>query len=186
MDNNINHWKSELDTITADFKTLLATISEQDLNWRPNNQTWSIAQNLEHLIVINSSYFPIIEKALQRNLEIAWPGRVKFIYNMIGKTLVKASDPNRRKKLKTFPVWLPSESNIPGDILIRFEDHQQELKQYMDKSHSLLLNNTVIYSPANKMIVYKLATAFDILVLHERRHYNQASELIQLIKREGN
>jgi hypothetical protein len=36
------------------------------------------------------------------------------------------------------------------------------------------------------MIVYKLATAFDILVLHERRHYNQTVELVELMKREDN
>jgi hypothetical protein len=40
----------------------------------------------------------------------------------------------------------------------------------------------VISSPANKNIVYKLETAFDIIVSHEQRHLEQAKEILQLMK----
>lgn len=51
-------------------------------------------------------------------------------------------------------------------------------------SEDLLVNGIVISSPANKNIVYKLETAFNIIVTHEQRHFEQAKEvLIELRKK---
>ena len=79
--------------------------------------------------------------------------------------------------MKTFPIWEPSISLVRGDILDQFEKHQQELKQLITSSEDLLEKGTVISSPANRMIVYKLETAFDIMVAHEKRHLEQAREI---------
>jgi hypothetical protein len=42
---------------------------------------------------------------------------------------------------------------------------------------------TIISSPANKIIVYKLEIAFDIIVAHEKRHLEQAREVLQILNR---
>jgi hypothetical protein len=82
--------------------------------------------------------------------------------------------------MKTFPIWEPAISLVRSDILDQFEKHQQELKQLIASSEDLLEEGTVISSPANRMIVYKLETAFDIIVAHEKRHLEQAREVNQL------
>lgn len=175
-------WKNEMDAVTQAFKNAFGQLSEEELNWKPNAQTWSIAQILEHLIIINSSYYPIILHAQQKTLKLSWMGRISFFYNMMGKAILSASQPDRKKLMSTFPIWMPSSSNIPGDILQKFEKHQEDFKQVIDKCQSLLFNNTVIHSPANQMICYKLSTAFDIIVAHEKRHFNQAMELLEMMK----
>ncbi|MDZ7650490.1 MAG: hypothetical protein U5K54_26955 [Cytophagales bacterium] len=71
-------------------------------------------------------------------------------------------------------------SNFGSDILLRFEKHQDELKKLIESSQDLIEKNVVISSPANKMIVYKLETAFDIMVAHEKRHLEQAKEINQV------
>jgi hypothetical protein len=43
-------------------------------------------------------------------------------------------------------------------------------------------NGTIISSPANKNIEYKLETAFDIIVAHEKRHLEQAREVLKNFK----
>ena len=72
-------------------------------------------------------------------------------------------------------------SEIDGDIIQRFEKHQNEFKQLIRSSQDLLARGIVISSPANKNIVYKLETAFDIIVAHERRHLEQAREIARLM-----
>jgi hypothetical protein len=62
-----------------------------------------------------------------------------------------------------------------------FEKHQSELKKLIEDSSDLLDKSTIISSPANRNIVYKLETAFDIIVTHERRHFEQAKEIEKLI-----
>jgi hypothetical protein len=79
--------------------------------------------------------------------------------------------------MKTFPIWEPTSSHVPPDIWEKWEAQQAAMKSLIQSSHDLLDKGTVISSPANKNIVYKLETAFDIIVAHERRHLEQALEL---------
>jgi hypothetical protein len=46
-------WTDQIDSITSDFKHSFGTLTIKELNWKPNQNTWSIGQNLDHLIVIN-------------------------------------------------------------------------------------------------------------------------------------
>jgi hypothetical protein len=84
--------------------------------------------------------------------------------------------------MKTFPIWEPNTSNVIGDILSRFQNHKNELVQKIEAAKELVEKGVVISSPANKNIVYKLETAFDIIVSHEQRHFEQAKEILQLMK----
>lgn len=54
------NWVQEIDKITLDAELLFSELSGEQLNWKPNPQTWSIAQNLEHLIVVNETYYPVL------------------------------------------------------------------------------------------------------------------------------
>jgi hypothetical protein len=174
---DMQRWAPQIDSITKDFKTEFGNLTGSQLNWKPNATTWSVAQNLDHLIVINKTYYPIIQQIRQNSYEVPWIGRISFMVNFIGKMILNSVRPDRKRKMKTFPLWEPSTSNISSDILERFEKHQSELKQLIDDCSDLLAKGAVISSPANKHIVYKLETAFDIIVTHERRHFEQAKEV---------
>jgi hypothetical protein len=92
--------------------------------------------------------------------------------------------PDRKRKIKTFPIWDSTSSDIPEGVTERFVKHQEELKSLINDSVDLIKKGTIISSPANKHIVYKLETAFDIIVTHERRHYNQAVEVNAMLNQQ--
>jgi len=173
-------WTAELDNITEHFITDFGALSTGQLNWKPNQQTWSIAQNIEHLIVVNETYYPVLASLNAKTYKTPFIGKIGFMVSFLGKTVLNAVKPNRKKKMKTFSIWEPSKSEIKYDILKRFESHQTELKQKIVASKELVEKGTVISSPANRNIVYKLETAFDIIVSHEQRHLEQAREILQL------
>jgi len=174
-----DRWTVELDQLTQAFKNEFGSLSESEINWRPNTQQWSVAQNIQHLIVVNETYFPVLQKLRNNSYDLPWLGRIEFLTKFFGKTVLAAVQPDRRKKMKTFPIWEPGASNLI-DILLRFEKHQDELKRLIESSQDLIEKKVVISSPANKMIVYKLETAFDIMVAHEKRHLEQAKEINQI------
>lgn len=157
-------------------------LTTDQLNWKPNPNTWSIGQNVDHLIVINSTYFPVMEEVRNGSYKLPFVGRLGFMVSFLGKTVLKAVQPDRRKKMKTFPIWEPAKSDIQPDLWERFETHQEEVKKMISSSLDLLDKGTVISSPANSNIVYKLETAFDIIVAHERRHWVQAREVKELMR----
>ncbi len=163
-----------MDRVTAAVQAEFGALSPEALNWKPQPEAWSIAQNLDHLIVINKTYYPVIDQVRNNSYQLPWLGKWPFAYNMLGKMILNAVKPEQKRKTKTFPIWEPTQSNISGDIVQRFSQHQTEMKGFIVSCEDLLLKNTIIASPANKNIVYTLKTAFDIIIAHEQRHLEQA------------
>lgn len=102
--------------------------------------------------------------------------------SFLGKTVLNAVQPDRKKKMKTFPIWEPANSQVKDDIIDQFKNHKGELKRQIETSKELVEKETVISSTATKNIVYKLETAFDIIVFHEQRHFEQAKEILRLME----
>ncbi|WP_235297982.1 DinB family protein [Portibacter marinus] len=149
------------------------------MNWKPDSKAWSIAQILDHIMTINESFFPILAKVKEGNYKVPWFGRIGFITNLMGNVVLKSVLPDTQKKITTFPIWEPSTSNLPGNILEKFAKHQEELKVMIEGAENLLEKDQVICSPANYKIVYKLEKAFEIIVAHEQRHLLQAKTRLE-------
>lgn len=174
------NWIIEIDEITDKFVRKFKDLKKDELNWKPNSETWSIAQNINHLIVLNETYFSTLENLKKGKNELPFIAKIGFLSAFMGKAILKAVSPDNKSKTKTFPIWEPQKSEISEDILVEFETHQNELKKYIENSDNNLKNKTLISSPANKNIVYKLETAFDIIVTHEKRHLDQALKVNEL------
>lgn len=174
-----NKWSVKIDDITNDFQNSFGKLSTQEINWKPNANTWSIAENINHIIKTNKSYFSIIERAKTRSFTTSYLANFRLIVNLFGRVILKGVDPSRKKRMKTFKIWEPDKIEVFREIMDEFKKHQSELKQLINDSSDLLSKGTIISSPANKHVVYKLETAFDIIVSHERRHFNQALEVLK-------
>jgi hypothetical protein len=173
------NWINELDKVTNAFIQNFSHLNDEQINWKPNPTTWSIAENLEHLIVVNETYYPVLAALKAGTYKTPFIAKIGFMVSFLGKTILNAVSPDRRKKMKTFPIWQPqtSETKTVSDILKRFERHQNELKQQIEGAKELIEKGVVVSSPANRNIVYKLETAFDIIVTHEQRHLEQSKEI---------
>lgn len=179
----MNERSAQLDPITQACISAFGSLTPEELNWKPNPDTWSIAQNLDHIMVVNESYYPTFEALKTGRFKAPWLARIGFIVSWFGKLVLDATQPDRRKKMKTFPLWEPHKSQISADILEKFEQHQQILGQKMEELKARAEQGTVISSPANKNVVYKLDTAFDIIIAHELRHMEQANEVLTHMKK---
>ena len=169
-----------IDAITNQFEQAFASLSNEHLNWKPNPDAWSIGQNIEHLITINETYYPVIEAVRTGKQDLPFYARFGFVVNMFGSMILKSVQPDRSKKIKTFPIWEPTSGNVPDGVIDRFSKHQAELKTMMKASSDLIEKGTVVSSPANRNIVYKLETAFEIMITHEERHFEQAMEVYKM------
>jgi DinB superfamily len=171
----------KIDSLTKGFKNEFGSLTKEQLNKKINTESWSIAQIIDHLIVTNKSYYPIADSLRQGTYKIPFIGRFNLLTNFFGNFILKSVQPDRKRKVKTFPVWEPSQSEITGDIIQRFEKHQAELKNFIADCSDLVQKDIVISSPANKNIVYKIDKAFEIIIAHEERHFVQAIEVKELI-----
>lgn len=177
----MKNWIAQLDDITRQSLTEFGRLTSEQLNWKPDSNTWSIAQNIDHLIVVNETYFPVLASLKAGTYRTPFVGKIGFWVSFLGKTVLKAVQPDRRSKMKTFPIWEPSTSMKIDNVMTRFEIHQNELKQKIAEAKTLIDQGVVISSPANRNIVYTLETAFDIIVAHEQRHLEQAKEVCLML-----
>lgn len=176
----IQLWHKEIDQITKECRTHFSKLTPEELNWKPHNQTWSIAQNLAHVIRLNQSYFPLFTDLKKGSFTPPFLAKIPLLPELLGKLLLKTVQPASKKKIKTAPIWEPQEKALLN-ILATFYQHQKELKAHIYQMAEVFPKKAVIYSPANKRIVYPLETAIHILIAHEERHVKKAEELGVLI-----
>ncbi|MCB9284743.1 MAG: DinB family protein [Lewinellaceae bacterium] len=176
------HWTEAIDQNTQDFQRAFGKLTPKELNWKPASDRWSIAQCIDHIMVINQTYFPVVQALREGTYQAPWHGRFSFLCRFFGNLVLQSVQPTQTRKTKTFPIWEPGQSELPGDILARFAKHQGDLKKMIQSSEELVARRAVISSPANRTIVYHLGMAFEIIVAHEKRHFNQAWEVLNLQK----
>lgn len=187
MHTNINamiydRWTLHIDKVTSDFLREFGSLSLSELNWKYKPDSWSIAQNIDHLIVINDSYFPLVNGLRTGEYKPHFITKFKFVVDRAGQYLLDGVQPDPVKKFKTLPMWQPRKRVADQTLLEKFDQHQHSLTQLITDSYDLLDKNAVISSPANRLIVYRLSTAFDIILAHEKRHFQQAIDVLARLK----
>ncbi|KEO73868.1 DinB family protein [Anditalea andensis] len=170
-------WISAINLNTKNFKAEFGDCTPEQLLFKPSDQTWSIAENMHHLIVFNQSYFPIFSQLIAKTFIPSWSSRFSYINNLFGNLILNAVREDRNKRIKTFPKWEPVNLFPDQDIFTLFTIHQSELAEWIQKLEPLLGKDKIIHSPANKLISYSLDKAIEIIVTHEKRHLNQAMEV---------
>lgn len=175
---NVSACITEIDAVTKDFESRFKTLKHQELNFKPNTSTWSIGQNMEHLIHVTESYFPTFKEIIDGNYQKPGVAKLPFWAKLCGKMILKSVEPTRAKKIKTFNIWEPSVSDVPATILESFKDSQSILLDHIRAMTAYFDQNTIIASPANKNIVYTLDVAIEIIIEHQKRHLNQAMEVL--------
>ena len=174
-------WLDELDANLSLFNSAFNLLDSKSLNWKPDAKSWSVGQCIHHLITTNNLYFPVFQDLINGKHKTPFMANIPGATNMFGNLIYKSLNEDRKKKYKTFPVFEPSASSISENILNDLEANHLKLKKAISGLSNAMLNASMA-SPANKIVVYKISKALDIICTHERRHYHQAKEVLELAK----
>ena len=177
-----DRWTLHIDKVTADFFREFSSLTSSDLAWKPGSNGWSIAQNIDHLITINNTYFPIVNSLRTGQYRQPLLAKIRFIVDQSTKLIMDTVHCDPIREMKTFAKWRPTNEPDDENILDKLARHQDSLKQLVADSYELLDKQVVISSPGNKFILYKLSTAFDIIVAQEKRHFDEAIEVLILLQ----
>jgi len=169
----IEYCCNEIDRIVHLVQSKCETLPSEQLVQKQGS-SWSIADNLKHMMVVNASYYPIFDALLAGKA----PARSNFLLRLWGRWMggfiLKSVSRTRAKKISTFPIWEPGAWGEDGQVLSAFYREQERLKVYFRSSLPLMEQEVYISSPANRNIRYSLQDAFRIIVEHEWRHLHQA------------
>ena len=172
----MDKWTYQIDQTTKKFIETFSDLNSEQLNWKPDPGTWSIAQNIAHIILLNKSYFQKFEKIKLGTNNIPIATRLRYWFTFARNPIIPYTDTHRIKRAKTYEFWESARTDYTKDIFIDFQMHQAEFKKYIAELKDRN-GKTLMPYPGNDAFIFTLESAFDLLIDHEMRHYNQAKEL---------
>ncbi len=174
---SINDIVSEAHRLALDVESAFGSLNQEQLNWKPNAQSWSIGQCIDHLITTNTKFYPQIDELVAGGRRHSLWQSFPIIPGLFGKLMINMIKPDSTRKIKVPPGFEPTSSRLEVDIISRFISHQAEFIGRIESTSDLNPENTIIYSPISRLITYSLLDAYRIAVLHERRHFIQAQRV---------
>ena len=162
--------------IASEAKDTFGQLTPAQLNWKPSAERWSVAQCFDHLLSSNRGYFPIIDNVLAGYKRTLWQS-MPVLPGLMGKLLIKSLDPASTRKLKAPKNFVPAQSDIGSSVIDDFVAQQAMIVDKMKATEHLDLEKVVITSPALGIVTYSLIDAYRVIVVHERRHFQQAQRV---------
>ena len=180
MDERITNITTDISKVADDVRISFGNLSPAQLNWKPDEKSWSVAQCMDHLITTHSQYFPLFKRLAAGQSKPTFWEKASPLSGFFGRFLIKSLDPANLKKMKAPGKAQPSASEISGHIVESFYDHQRQIVEHLQNIPSGVDPvKTIITSPLLGIVTYSLDDCYTILVAHCQRHVGQAQRVTE-------
>lgn len=164
---------------TEDVTRTFSTLNERQLNFRPDERSWSIAQCLYHVMKTNRAYMPGLMRATSPSFEMKFWEKHSPFSRSIGKSMVAQLGSSSAKKFRTPQIFNPGKPKRVDHVVSEFIAHQVELEALYRSLETSGKENCNLTSPASGLITLPLRDVVVLLVEHEQRHLNQAMRVLR-------
>ena len=175
---------ADLDQLDASYQALLQNCTSEQLNWRPDMDSWSIAQCIQHVARVNSVYLVPIKATITKAGAGSTLGQqVLSTSGWFSAYFLKSVSPEGKVKLPAprvaRPVAEPSTINVQ-EALRTLQNTHQEIREVLTKPNQPDLNRIRFTNPFIPMLRFTVGTGVLIMAAHGRRHLLQAQRICQL------
>lgn len=188
----LDAYRVQFDAARGQFNQLIEGIDDSQFNWRPQEDQWSIAECIDHLVVLgtlmNRNIDDGIEKAVARGLRSNGP----FKYGFIGNWFVSAvgpSDEARKRKFKAPAAYTPTSNHSISRLNIAFNELQDSYIDRLARANGLDLARVKVPSAAGgvaNLLRLSLGQWFALLANHQDRHLAQARDVRAVLGNRAN
>lgn len=168
----INRSKRALKTV-SEYRSL----NEALLNRKPDAESWSKLECLEHLNLYGDFYLPEIERNILQAKRPSWH---VFKSGVIGNYFAKLMLPKENgaiKKMKSPEDKNPAKSDLSITTVERFVKQQEHLLRLLEMAKLVDLTHTKTAISISKMIKLRLGDTLRFYVYHIERHVAQAERI---------
>ena len=177
MDERINYITSEMQQVAEDARSTFGDLSNDQLNWKPAEASWSVAQCLDHIIKTNEQFYPEFANLASGSRRNTFWQNVSPLTGWGGRFLIKAvSEDSKKAKAPSKTIVPPSD--IDAGIVDKFTEHIAEVNAKIEAVADADPKKTVVTSPFLAVFTYSLDDAYTVLVEHSKRHIRQAKRVM--------
>lgn len=154
------------------------TLTDRALNYRVQEESWSILECIEHLNRYGNFYLPEIEKRMATS---GYSNNGVFKTGWLGNYFAKSMLPKEKlNKMKTFKSMNPTGSNLTNEVLDIFINQQHTLLHLLNTARKVCLTKTKTGITISKWIKLRLGDTFRVLIYHNQRHIVQADRVLEV------
>lgn len=168
---------SELERQTVQAATVADGLSESAFNWQPNSgKSWSVAQCLDHLVIMNRMYVKTLQDAVADNEDQLEPRKNPIQPSgWLTRLFVSYEEPPPKIKLPA-PKKIAPPSNLTGAVIEDFKAVQLRLVDFVREWGDADLGDLKVKDP---LFPIHLTADTELLIIaaHNRRHLWQAENV---------
>lgn len=172
----LDELKSLTQTHLKYAETLLQQTDEK-LNSRMSEGSWSVLECLEHLNRYGDFYIPEINQRISSSKTSPTP---VFKPGILGNYFAKSMLPkDKLNKMKTLKSMDPINSQLDKRVVEEFVSQQGQFLDLLEKAASVDLNIVKTSVSISKLIKIKLGDTFRFVIYHNERHMRQAESVLK-------
>jgi hypothetical protein len=159
--------------VAQGFKAL----SEDELNFKTSQTSWSILECIEHLNLYGDFYLPEIEKQILKQKQTPRPEQFKsgLIGNYFANLMLVKN--GEVKKMQSPKDKNPVNSSLTIITIDRFLKQQEALESLLAQARKIDLVKTKTAISLTNLISLRLGDTFRFFVYHIERHIMQAQRV---------
>ena len=155
-------------------------LGDTELNWRLNEESWSVLECFEHLNLYGDYYLPEIKKQINRQIDRK--AVATFKSSWLGNYFAESLAPKEKlNKMKTFKDKNPLGSKLDNAVLNRFIVQQKEMLELLSSARAVNLTTVKTGISISKWIKLRLGDTFRVVIYHNQRHIVQAKNAIEML-----
>lgn len=173
-------WISDIYLCKIDLVSLTKELTDEQFNWKPSPQKWSIAECLDHLIVSGNKMIPHITKGVTKGHNKKIYGDAPFFTGFVGKWFLGGSGKGG-KPIPAPKIFMPSSSDFKKKIVLdEFMLLQDSYLSLLEQSEGLNLSKIYVRSAVTPLLRFNLATWFQAMPGHQMRHFDQIKRVLNI------
>lgn len=164
---------SALLSVARETQAAFGSLDARQLNWRPDEARWSVAQCFQHLLTANGLVLQSAQHALRHSPSTVWQ-RLPLVPRLFGWALIRSQAPGATRKYRAPAKARPTTSEIPTDVIERFVDQHHAAAQWVQTVDEREAVRAVMISPFIRFVTYSVLDGCRLVVAHDHRHFDQA------------
>ena len=175
----IARFAAEMLAVRGEFLGLIEPLTAQQLNWRPSDGRWSIAECMAHLTAAGQAYIGAIDNAVERGRARGYLGGREYQPGRVGRWLIAQMEPPPRRQMSAPKKIVPQRVESAAALRGAYEAMHHGLTAAVMNAEGVDLSRVKVASPLMPLLRLPLGTWLGFLAAHERRHLWQARQVRQ-------
>lgn len=180
------HWYQYIETTTRQVIHTLrqdwAHLSNEQWQWKPVPDTWSMTECLEHLNIYARFYHKEIARIIHQAPATHTQATTQVKSSWFGKFSINSVKPGADgmpvKKVKTMKKFQPVIVHAqPQAVYEELLQHQHTLLNLLSEASHLNLNKLKVKTSLHPLIKLRLGDCFHFITAHNQRHIAQAKRV---------